>query len=463
MQANSRTTTGALAALALLLLVQVMPAQAGAGVGLPAIPPVPPVPPIPYSAPAAPQDVQAARQPDYVLYDGGATTVPAGVIVAWTPVAGPSPLGVDQVLAYNIYRGFSSGSEILVHSLLLACYDPYPCSYYDDDCPSELRCHYQVSAVNAFGEGPRSAEAVAPAKPLAPLLPTSKAVRHGDGTKQGEVVLDDSSGGSVGTGFSVPYDHQTDTYASDGAMSATLWMYGRSESCVPGSGTQVLHIHFNHFYYDEPRSPVSFDPCLHFGPVDGWASINLPIKGFVGYYGDPSIWGVDVYLVDGSGTGNTVHATDGDGQPLWLVEFSPLPGTCRTASECTTLTCAVNDDHACATALTGSIDRVGYSINTYTQSTAGYTTEPVEPLGCGSMGATAWFTYRPTTSRSMQVIASGYPTALAVHAGSWNGSTVGCDYTQPTGVTFYASAGTTYYFQVGGYQGASGTLRLSVS
>ncbi|HET6398846.1 MAG TPA: S8 family serine peptidase, partial [Candidatus Thermoplasmatota archaeon] len=99
------------------------------------------------------------------------------------------------------------------------------------------------------------------------------------------------------------------------------------------------------------------------------------------------------------------------------------------------------------------------------QSTSGATTEAGEPAPCGNMAATVWYRWTPTGSgtATADTFGSDFDTVLAVYTGSW-GSLVNVACNDDTNggyqsqVSFQATAGTPYYFQLGGYSGATGSL-----
>lgn len=104
---------------------------------------------------------------------------------------------------------------------------------------------------------------------------------------------------------------------------------------------------------------------------------------------------------------------------------------------------------------------------TQSKSTSGATLETGEPRPCGSIGATVWYTYTPSTSgtKTADTVGSSHDTVLAVYTGSsLTGLTnVGCNDDISTSdldsrVSWTATAGVTYRIQVGGYNGATGSL-----
>lgn len=107
-----------------------------------------------------------------------------------------------------------------------------------------------------------------------------------------------------------------------------------------------------------------------------------------------------------------------------------------------------NDDFANAM----SIGALPFS-DTQDLSTA--TAEPAEPgPGCFGSGNTVWYSFTPTTTQSVTAITNRYGAGIAAYTGNSLSSLsqVGCTETgeyQP--LTFRAQAGTTYYYQVGGW------------
>jgi fibronectin type 3 domain-containing protein len=98
--------------------------------------------PVP-AVPSAPQSLTAKQAPK------------KGVQLSWTA---PSSSGSSAISHYRIYRGTASGSEVLLTTVGTVL------SYKDQNTVSRTRYYYQVSAVNAAGESPRSAEVSATAK-----------------------------------------------------------------------------------------------------------------------------------------------------------------------------------------------------------------------------------------------------------------------------------------------------------
>ena len=100
-----------------------------------------------------------ARRAQGFAVVAGATTVPAAalltatpgfvsVTLSWTvPVDGGSP-----ILGYRIYRGTTSGGEAFVTTVTVGT------TYLDTAVTSSVPYYYQVTAVNADGEGVRSVE-----------------------------------------------------------------------------------------------------------------------------------------------------------------------------------------------------------------------------------------------------------------------------------------------------------------
>jgi fibronectin type 3 domain-containing protein len=94
-----------------------------------------------------------------------ATAGNATVTLNWSP---PASNGGAAVSSYNVYRGTTSGSEVLLHSSTSAT------SFTDSVVTNGTAYFYEVTAVNSVSEGPRSAEVsatpLAPVPPAAPVL-----------------------------------------------------------------------------------------------------------------------------------------------------------------------------------------------------------------------------------------------------------------------------------------------------
>lgn len=110
--------------------------------------------------------------------------------------------------------------------------------------------------------------------------------------------------------------------------------------------------------------------------------------------------------------------------------------------------------------------------------TSGATLEAEEPAPCGDIGATVWYKYTAASSgwlaaetqgHWMSGMASDFDTVLAVYTGASLDelTVVGCNddraERETSVVEFEAIVATTYYFQVGGFSAATGTLRFHLS
>jgi hypothetical protein len=87
------------------------------------------------------------------------------------------------------------------------------------------------------------------------------------------------------------------------------------------------------------------------------------------------------------------------------------------------------------------------------------------------MGKSVWFKWTPGVSRTgvlTQTVGSSFDTVLAIYTGSSleTLTQVGCNNNRAVDnksrIKFNAVAGTTYYFQAGGFNGASGSLKFTV-
>ncbi len=137
----------------------------------------------PATPPGAPQGLVAAP--------GDAT-----VSLIWVP---PASDGGSPITNYKIYRGTASGGETLVATI------GNELSYSDTGLTNGVTYYYEVSAVNAVGEGPRSIEASA--TPTAPVTPPS--APQGLGATAGDATVTlmwsapSSNGGSPITNYKI--------------------------------------------------------------------------------------------------------------------------------------------------------------------------------------------------------------------------------------------------------------------
>ncbi len=106
---------------------------------------------------------------------------------------------------------------------------------------------------------------------------------------------------------------------------------------------------------------------------------------------------------------------------------------------------------------------------TNAQLTTAATTEVSEPSPCSNIASTVWYSFTAASAETLTVntFGSDYDTVLAVHTGPSVGSLalVGCndDFRGfQSQVRFSVTGGTTYRIQVGGYDGAVGSLSLNL-
>ncbi len=97
------------------------------------------------------------------------------------------------------------------------------------------------------------------------------------------------------------------------------------------------------------------------------------------------------------------------------------------------------------------------------------TTEPSELFPCAPAGKTVWYAFTPNADINLgaDTFGSSFDTVLAAYTGTSLASLtpVACNdqfQGNQSKVTFSATAGTTYYFQVGGFIGEGGNLVLNV-
>ena len=121
--------------------------------------------------------------------------LPAGVGLAWTA---PSASGTGPVTGYRVYRsadGTVWGSLATIGNLL---------SFTDTTVANGATFHYSVAAISVYGEGPRSASAVAQ-RALAPTAPTGPTAAPANGRTGLTVTWNapTSNGGSPVTGYRI--------------------------------------------------------------------------------------------------------------------------------------------------------------------------------------------------------------------------------------------------------------------
>ncbi len=123
-----------------------------------------------------------------------ATAGNGSVDLSWTP---PASDGGSAITAYDVYRGTSSGGEMLLAGGVSGT------TYHDASLANGTTFFYQVTAVNAVGEGPRSNELSAtPGGSTVPGAPTlSASAVRGVGVRLTWTIPAD--GGSPITGYEI--------------------------------------------------------------------------------------------------------------------------------------------------------------------------------------------------------------------------------------------------------------------
>jgi len=155
------------------------PTGLGTPSGTPAFAPAPPSAPTP---PGAPQGLVAAGS------DGRIT-------LNWSP---PASNGGSAVTSYNVYRATTAGAETLLGSAGNAT------TFSDTGLTNGTTYYYQVSAVNAVGEGSRSAEAAGvPGVVNAPSAPQNPSAVAAGGTITMSWSAPASNGGAPVSSYNV--------------------------------------------------------------------------------------------------------------------------------------------------------------------------------------------------------------------------------------------------------------------
>lgn len=214
---------------------------------------------------------------------------------------------------------------------------------------------------------------------------------------------------------------------------------------------------FNSYY-----TPFSF--------VGGWHTINVDVfDSQVVIYADGQ-FKYNIYEpLDRTFSHFGFSAATGGASNLHLIDdvqistaaagSGPGPGPCPGPS---------NDCFAAATLVTGN----AYSA---TPTNTNAVREAGEPQLCGSVAATVWYAWTPTSSGTATVStvsgSTNYDTVLSAFTGNTLATlspvgTTPCndDHTGTQSlISFACSTGTTYRIQLGGYNGATGTAGLSMT
>src|SRR5205807_407267 len=147
-------------------------------------------------ASATPTQTPPPPSPPSAPTNLAATAGNAQVALTWQA---PGSNGGSPITNYKIYRGTASGGETLIATI------GNQLSYSDGGLTNGVTYYYQVSAVNAAGEGPRSNEAsatpTAPATP--PSAPQGLGATAGDATVTLTWSAPSSNGGSPITNYRI--------------------------------------------------------------------------------------------------------------------------------------------------------------------------------------------------------------------------------------------------------------------
>jgi hypothetical protein len=161
--------------------------------------------------------------------------------------AAPFSDGGSPINHYEIYRGTSPGGEVWVAEVGNAA------GYQDTDLTNGTTYYYKVSARNAVGEGPQSAEASATPQaspPTVPSAPTLVSATPGNAQVTLTWSAPSSNGGSQVTNYTIYRDTTSGTqvfhvtvgnvltYIDAGLTNGTTYYYTVAAANVAGTGPQ---------------------------------------------------------------------------------------------------------------------------------------------------------------------------------------------------------------------------------
>ena len=165
----------------------------------------------------------------------------AKVVLTWSAPAGN---GGSTITGYRVYRGTTSGGETLLTGIGNVL------TFIDVELENGQTYHYQVSAVNAIGEGARSNEATATPATI-PSVPRSLSASGGIEQAVLAWQAPESDGGSVIIGFEVfrgttsgeedatpigSTNGTTLTYTNSGLEAGTYYYVVRAVNAIGESG-----------------------------------------------------------------------------------------------------------------------------------------------------------------------------------------------------------------------------------
>src|SRR5271157_2941847 len=206
----------------------------------------------------------------------------------------PSSNGGAPIVWYNIYRGTATGQEIYLATVSAL-------TYQDSATASGQQYYYQVSAINAVREGPRSSEidpcdtgAVNPSPPSAPL--DVQAYSYIPGCMAVSWKAPASDGGSSITGYNIYRGNASGAetflisvsnvtfYNDTGIVAGITYCY--QVSAINGAGEGALSEEAIDYTPEPPSAPQN--PTIS-GGVLSWQAPGYtgrtPILGYIVYYG----------------------------------------------------------------------------------------------------------------------------------------------------------------------------------
>jgi len=254
----------------------------------------------------------------------------ASVQLSWTP---PASDGGAAVTGYDVYRGTTSGGEAKIATLVTAL------QFVDTGRTNGTTYYYEVSAVNAAGEGPLSGEVSATPQATAPTAPQNPTVNTGNAQLGLAWSVPASDGGAALQGYRVYRGTLSGGEATAPIADITATSTSWSDTSVLDGSTYYYQVTAYNSAGESPRStevsgtPQPRPPSVYAGRIGAvsttttHASLSVPVSPAGIQAGDTAIVSLFLYRTALSGT---VTAKDAAGNLYSVVSDLNDGGNNRT-------------------------------------------------------------------------------------------------------------------------------------